>query len=126
MDHEIKRPVTDHGETHNHSVVRVSANGVVGGPDHQTPHGCAREAVRDGVVVEIERRHACDARRDAHMFESEQQQDRPDQIEKLGCEEQGPEGGAGGEPFGGESHSKMTDEHESTVARWSVQLRTAR
>jgi hypothetical protein len=43
--------------------------------------------MRDGIVVEIERRHPCDTGHNADMLETEEEKDGPKQIEKLSCKE---------------------------------------
>ena len=58
------------------------------GQQHR-PAQDGQQAVRNGVMLEDQRGHGSRAGNDAHALDAEQQQGRPQQIEKLRGEKQG-------------------------------------
>ena len=115
MHHEIQQPMADDCQTAHPRSARVSAQKVINRPETDAPKEHHHEAVRYGVVREIEGRHPGDAGRDCHPLETHEQQGRPQEIDELRREKQRAERGPRGSRLGPEADSKVSEKHLSSL-----------
>ena len=80
--------------------------------DRAGPEDGRQETMRVWHVVEVERVGCCKARNDADLLDSQKNEGSPQNIEKLDCEKEHPQGYRRLEPLRGKADSIVTYEHE--------------
>jgi len=107
----IENPVAEHAEAYNPCFSPVVPRGEVAEDYRNRPSNRPKQAVRNGVIVEIK---GCDpgvSRRDADVFEADEQKDGPNEVQEYRGKDEGAERSLRGEAFGGEGRAYVADEH---------------
>src|SRR5882672_883244 len=111
MHDPVEKPVAEHAQANHPGSRAISVQGEVREANCERPSHDREQAVRNRIVVEIERRDTGDTWRDADMLEAEEQKDWPDEIQESCGENKGAERGLGGEAFCGKGCTNVADKH---------------
>src|SRR6266403_3799712 len=89
MHDPVEKPVAEHAQANHPGSRAISVQGEVREANCERPSHDREQAVRNRIVVEIERRDTGDTWRDADMLEAEEQKDWPDEIQESCGENKG-------------------------------------
>ena len=83
MERRVEEPVAEHERADDHGRAAMSSHAEVETAEQHRPGDGHHQAVRPGVVHEVERVRRHQPGHDAHAFDAGEQQDRPEQVDEL-------------------------------------------
>src|ERR1700739_1976660 len=116
MHHKIQHPVTEHQAAEYPRSSSAAPDSVIEEAHNQRPAHRHGQAMRERIVIEIERLNLGDPRCDSHMLESEKQQYRPEKVQKLRSQNQRAQRGPRSDALCRQGNTKMSDEHLTKLA----------
>lgn len=116
MDEGIQEPVAEGPYPQNQGTPPLSPESEVYRAQQDGPPDDPHHAVRDRIVVEVQRGDGGDAGDDADVLEAQQQASGPEQVHELDGQEQRAKGDLRRDPLSGKADGKVTDEHLSSLS----------
>jgi len=122
MRDEIEHPVRGHQASDEQRVPAIALDRKINETQKCSPSQLCDKAVGNWVRGEIERRGREKAGHYAYVFNTKEQQDRPQHIRELRGKHQCAQGSIRGRFFRGKCYSKMAEEHAASLFFDSLQI----
>ena len=109
MNRQVKQSMAGHESAGDQGDGACARQRIHDGGKPESPSDSARQTVRDGVGVEIERSNDRVSRVNPNVLQAREQEDRPEQIDELGRKKQYRQRGVRHHALCGESNSNQND-----------------